>query len=200
MKPVSRGLIAGAIISFLISAGVWALAIGIPWKVGGSDTAFANFCLWLFESDIGTGIRESLWVFPIIEGSHLLGIAVSVGALCWFDFRLVGFAFQREPVSQVWKQVMPFAIGGFVLMFVTGILLFWAEARVAYHSVHFWIKLVLLALAGVNALVFEMTTKRSIAEWDAAPVPPAAARVASYVSLVLWTAIIVTGRTMAYTF
>ena len=58
----------------------------------------------------------------------------------------------------------------------------------------------LLALAGVNAWMFEMTTKRSIAEWDAAPVPPAAARVAGYVSLVLWTAIIVTGRTMAYTF
>ena len=95
---------------------------------------------------------------------------------------------------------MPFALAGFVLMFVTGAFLFWAEARVAFHSVHFWIKLALLALAGVNALVFEMTTSRSMAAWDVALVPPVPSRVAGYVSLVLWTAIIVAGRTMAYTF
>lgn len=200
MKNLLRGLIAGSIISLLVGAGVWALAVGIRWKTGSSTTALSNFCEWLYVSQVGTGIRESQYVFPLIEGSHLLGIALSVGALCWFDFRLVGLAFQREPVSQVWKQVMPFALAGFILMFLTGALLFWAEARVAYHSVHFWIKLALLALAGVNALVFEMTTSRSIAVWDAALVPPVPARVAGYVSLVLWTAIIVTGRTMAYTF
>jgi hypothetical protein len=200
MKKFLRGLIAGSIISLLVGAGVWALSVGISWKTGSSTSALSNFCEWLYVSQVGTGIRESQYVFPLIEGSHLLGIALSVGALCWFDFRLVGLAFQREPVSQVWQQVMPFALAGFVLMFLTGTLLFWAEARVAYHSVHFWIKLALLALAGVNALVFELTTSRSIAAWDAARVPPMPARVAGYVSLVLWTAIIVAGRTMAYTF
>jgi hypothetical protein len=200
MKNLLRGLVVGLIVSLFVVVGVWALAVGIRWKTGSSTTALSNFCEWLYESQVGTGIRESQYVFPMIEGSHLLGIALSVGALCWFDLRLIGLAFQRQAVSQVWKQVMPFALAGFVLMFLTGALLFWAEARTAYHSVHFWIKLALLALAGMNALAFEMTKSRSMAVWDEAPVPPVPVRVAGYLSLALWTAIIVTGRTMAYTF
>lgn len=200
IKRVFLGLIAGVIISVLISAGVWALAVGIPWNAGISSTALSGFCQWLYDSRVGTGIRESIWVFPIIEGTHLLGIALSVGALCWFDLRLIGLALRDEPVSVVWKQVMPVALAGFALVFLTGSLLFWAEAMTAYRSVHFWIKLALLFLAGVNALIFEATAHRSMAEWDTAARPPLRARVTGIVSLVLWTAIIVTGRTMAYTF
>jgi hypothetical protein len=200
MIDVARGLVAGLITSSLVGAGVWALAVGIRWRTGDSITALSRLCDWLYQTQIGTAIRESQYVFPIIEGSHLLGIALSVGALCWFDLRLIGVAFQRQRVSHVWKQVMPFAGAGFVLMFLTGALLFWAEARVAYHSVHFWIKLALLGLAGLNALAYEMTKSQSMSVWDDAAVPPLRVRLAGYLSLLLWTAIIVTGRTMAYTF
>ena len=129
-----------------------------------------------------------------------MGIALSVGVLCWLDLRLIGIAFTDRPVSQVWKQVVPVAGIGFALMFVTGGLLFWAEAITAYDSVHFWIKLGLILLAGINAVYFEVITRRGIAAWDAAAVPPLQARIAGAVSLVLWTAVIITGRTMAYSF
>ena len=130
----------------------------------------------------------------------MLGIALSVGVLCWFDPRLLGLALRDQPVSTVWQKLMPVAFVGFAVMFLTGLLLFWAEALTAYHSVHFWIKLVLLALAGVTALSFEATAHRNMAGWDADPVPPLRARMTGLISLVLWTAIIITGRTMAYTF
>jgi len=96
--------------------------------------------------------------------------------------------------------VMPVAFVGFAVMFVSGLLLFWAEAITAFHSVHFWVKLLLLVLAGVNALTFETTAHRNMAEWDMAPVPPLRARMTGAISLILWTAIIITGRTMAYNF
>src|SRR5207247_5186156 len=143
----------GLIVSVAIGAGVWALSAGIEFRTGPSDTALSRFCDWLYESKVGTGIRESVWVFPILEGSHLLGIALSVGVLCWFDLRLLGLVLRDEPVGKVWSQVVPVALIGFVLMFVTGLFLFWAEARTAYHSVHFWIKIVLLVIVGINALV-----------------------------------------------
>jgi hypothetical protein len=95
---------------------------------------------------------------------------------------------------------MPPAFAGFVLMFITGGLLFWAEAATAYNSVHFWIKMALILLAGVNAGFFEFTTHKHVAEWDTEIVPPMRARMAGLTSLILWTAIIVTGRTMAYAF
>jgi hypothetical protein len=205
IKRVFRGFIAdlfiALIIALLVVAGVWVLAVALPWKTGASDTWLARVCQWLYDGNIGMSIRESLWVFPILEGTHLLGIGLSVGMVCWFDLRLLGLVLRDEPVSKVWKQVMPAAFVGFALMFATGALLFWAEALTAYHSIHFWIKIGLLALAGVNALIFESTAHRNmVIDWDTAPVPPLHARMIGLISLVLWTAIIVTGRTMAYTF
>ena len=172
----------------------------MDFKTGPSNSALSKFCDYLYESKIGTGIRESVWVFPILEGSHLLGIALSVGVLCWFDLRLLGLVLSDEPVGKVWSQMMPVALIGFVLMFVTGFFLFWAEARIAFHSVHFWIKIALLVIVGLNALVFESTSHAKMQDWQDAAAVPLRARMAGVISLVLWAVIIITGRTMAYTF
>lgn len=197
---VRNGLMAGLVISILIAAGVWFLAVAIPAKTGSPFAPIRDLCQWIAESQIGRGILESVWVFPIIEGFHLLGIGLSVGVLCWLDLRLMGLVFRDQPVSKVWKQVVPAAGIGFVLMFITGGLLFWAEAITAYDSVHFWIKLGLILLAGLNAGYFEFVTRRGIGEWDNDPIPPARVRLAGLASLILWTAVITTGRTMAYSF
>lgn len=199
-RQVLRGLIVALILSVILSAGVWALSKGVDSKMFGSESAAAKFCQYLYDSKVGQGIRESVWVFPIVEGTHLLGIALSVGLLCWFDLRLLGLVLRDTPVSKVWQQVMPVAFVGFATMFVSGLLLFWAEAITAFHSVHFWLKVLLLIAAGVNALSFETTAHRNMAEWDMAPVPPLRARMTGAISLILWTAIIITGRTMAYNF
>jgi len=199
-RQVLRGLIIALILSVIISAGVWALSKGVDSKIFGGESVAAKFCQYLYDSKVGQGIRESVWVFPIVEGTHLLGIALSVGLLCWFDLRLLGLVLKDTPVSKVWEQVMPTAFIGFGVMFVSGLLLFWAEAITAFHSVHFWVKVLLLIAAGVNALSFETTAHRNMAEWDMAPVPPLRARMTGAISLILWTAIIITGRTMAYNF
>jgi hypothetical protein len=200
MKRLAIGLVIGLILSFGIGAGVWALSVGLDFKTGPSDSALSRFCEYLYASPIGMGIRESIWVFPIIEGTHLLGIALSVGVLCWFDMRLLGLVLTDEPVEKVWNSVMPVALVGFVLMFITGIFLFWAEARTAFHSVHFWIKIALLVIVGINALVFELTSHSKMHDWQNAAAVPMRARMAGVISLVLWAAIIITGRTMAYSF
>jgi hypothetical protein len=159
-----------------------------------------SFCLWLQNTPWGTAIRESTLVFPIIETIHVLALSLSVGTVALFDLRLLGLSFRREPVSQVMSQIMPWSTAGFVVMFVTGGLLFWSQALKAYGSVYFRIKLVLLLLAGVNALVFQLTLYRSMATWDKAEVTPLRARLAGGLSLALWIGIIAAGRTMAYKF
>jgi hypothetical protein len=123
-----------------------------------------------------------------------------VGSLCWFDLRLLGLVLRDHPVSAVWKQIMPIAGVGFALVFITGGLLFAAEAMTAHDSVHFWIKMGLIVLAGLNAAYFEFKLHRSIAVWDKMAVPPLPVRMTGLLSLVFWTAIIITGRTMAYSF
>lgn len=200
MKKRIAGLIAGGIISMLVTGTVWFLSVAMPSKTNGPSTFLENICKWLYETPVSVGIRESTLLFPAIEGTHLLGIGLSVGMLCWFDLRLLGLVLKDEPVSKVWKRVMPAAITGFVLMFITGGLLFVAEAATAYNSVHFWIKMSLMVIAAVNAGIFELTTHKHVADWDTAAVLPVRARMAGLFSLLLWTAVIITGRTMAYSF
>ena len=153
---------------------------------------------WMQNSDIGTGIRESIWAFPIIEATHVLALAISVGLLLWFDLRLLGWGMKHQPISQVHKQIMPYAFIGFLVMFVSGVLLFWSEPEKCYLSGFFRAKVVFLVLAGLNAGIFELATKKTIEDWDKYPIPPTKARMAGLISIISWTAVIVAGRATAY--
>src|SRR5262252_10821367 len=115
---------------------------------------------WMQTSDIGTGIRESIWLFPIVETTHVLALAISVGVLLWFDLRLMGWGMKHQPVSRVHKQVMPLAFIGFVIMFISGVLLFWSEPVKCYTSGFFRAKVLFLVLATINAGIFELKTKK----------------------------------------
>ena len=156
------------------------------------------FIQWMQNSSIGTGIRESIWLFPIVETTHVLALALSVGVLIWFDLRLMGWGMKHQPVSQVHKQVMPLAFIGFVVMFISGFALFWSEAEKCYTSGFFRLKVLFLVLAGINAAIFELTTKKTIEDWDKYPVPPIRARMAGLISIISWAAVIIAGRATAY--
>src|SRR5262245_42526888 len=133
-----------------------------------------ELCQWIQDTQVGTAIRESIWLYPIILSVHMLALGTSVGTLLWFDLRLLGLLWRSQSVSQVYRSVLPWMAGGFALMFISGGLLFWGLAARCYGNVYFAIKLAAIALAGVNALFYHRVTVRSIAEWDAAPIPPLA--------------------------
>jgi hypothetical protein len=161
---------------------------------------FFQFCTWLQDTTLSTSIRESQWVFPIIETTHVIALALSVGTIIMIDLRLVGVMMRHERASEISRQVMPWSLGGFIVMFITGIFLFISMPLKAYNSIFFTIKMALLFIAGVNALVYQLTIYTSMAQWDTAAVPPFRARLAGWLSLVLWASIIAAGRTMAYKF
>jgi hypothetical protein len=157
-----------------------------------------HFCQWLYDSAIGTGIRESIWVFPIIETVHVLTITLLVGTVAIFDLRLLGVVLKNEPVSRVASQILPLTWAGFAVMFVSGFLLFWSEAAKSYANPAFRIKLLLLALVGLNPLIFHFTIFQSVSEWNGRVVTPLRARLAAASSLTLWACIICAGRAIAY--
>ena len=154
----------------------------------------------LEASSIGVDIRESSVLFPVIEGLHVLGLSVSVGLILISDLRLAGVLLHKRTAREVWSNFLPWLVPGFILMAITGGLLFWSHAYAAYQSYAFRAKLSLLILAGVNAAVYHLTVYRRMNEWDTASVPPAGARFAGWASVVLWVCIITMGRIMAYTF
>ena len=156
------------------------------------------WCQWLQDTSWATALRESGYAYPLIEGSHVLGLALSVGTVMWFDLRLIGVTMRRDSVTSVFAQVRPWMMAGFAIMFTTGALLFSARATDAYESTYFRIKAGLLVLGALNVVLFHSTIDRQRAQWDTAERPPLRARMAGILSLILWFGIIAAGRIMAY--
>jgi len=157
-----------------------------------------QICQWIHDTSLATSIRESDFVYPIIETIHVLAIALLVGTVAIVDLRLLGIVLKRERVSRVAGQVLPLTWAGFVAMFVSGGLLFVAQAAKSYANPAFRIKMVLLALVVLNPLVFHSTIYRSVGTWDDAPAAPRRGRLAAVLSICLWSGIIIAGRAIAY--
>src|SRR5262252_4612294 len=159
-----------------------------------------DICTALANSDGGTYIRESTWQFPVIEGVHVMSIAMSVGMILWFDLRLLGVSMTSRRVSQVFNGVYWWMVGGFTAAVISGLLLFWAEADRAYPNLFARIKFAGLILAGLNILFFHFSTQRTQRQWDNDPTPPLRVRMAGFLSITCWVVVVAAGRLMAYTF
>jgi len=129
---------------------------------------------------------------------HVLTVSVFVGTAVMIDLRLLGRTMTHVPASQVIARLLPWSEAGFVVMVVTGTLLFYASPLARYENMFFRMKMAALALALLNAWLFRRSAYRRVAEWDLDPVPPRRVRMTGAVSLTLLAIIITTGRMMAY--
>ena len=157
-----------------------------------------TICQWLEGTWLGTHLRNSLWLFPVIETVHIFSLVLLVGSTSILDLRLMGMAFKEDTVSQLAERYLPWTWIGFAIQVVTGIFLFIPEATKMYTNRAFQIKILLIALAGVNAFVFHSLAYRSVGKWEKDPVAPLSARFAGAFSLLSWFAIVAAGRWIAY--
>ncbi len=153
---------------------------------------------WIQNTAWATWFRQADFIFPVVEGSHILALSLSVGLILMLDLRLLGLAFRSEPISRIMLQVMPWALPGFAVVFGSGLLLFFAQAESVYTNNYFRVKILTLALLGLNAAFYQYKYYPHMAEWDAAPSVPAGVKVVAATSLVLWMAVILCGRLTAY--
>jgi hypothetical protein len=160
--------------------------------------SIVSLCHWLQNTPFATGIRQSDLLFPLIEGSHILALSLSVGLVLIFDLRLLRLAFRGEPAGVIMEQFVRWSLPGFGIMFATGVLLFIAQAEKAYSNTFFRLKLVMLVVAGVNAAVYQVKFYPRMAEWEKNGLIPWGAQFSAAVSIVIWALIIALGRTMAY--
>jgi len=155
-------------------------------------------CRWLQQTHWATAIRQSSWIFPIIETAHLFGIVILVGATTALDLRLLGVSFQEYSVSAMARPLSRWAWAGFAIQVVSGFLLFASEAAKLYSNVHFLLKMILIVAAGANILFFHHGVYRSVDRWDDSPAAPAAAKLFGVFSILLWFGIVAAGRWIAF--
>jgi len=150
-------------------------------------------------SSLAGAIRDSLLLFPLLESAHVLGLALVFGSIAVIDLRLLGLASRGRSFRRMASDILKWTWGAFAVTAVTGALMFVTNATVYFHNTPFRVKMVLLVLAGLNMLVFELTAGRTIHRWDEAPAAPPIGKAVATLSIVLWIAVIVAGRVIGFT-
>ena len=140
---------------------------------------------WVEQTSLSRFIALTPGVYPTLSALHILGIALLVGALVPAHLATLGLL--RGAISDAVHALMRFAMAGFALAAVTGSLLATVQLSRYVEKEVFLVKLGLIALAGVNLLIFRVTTT------------DAGVRLAAAVSLTLWVCIVFAGRWIAFT-
>jgi hypothetical protein len=154
---------------------------------------------FLEATGLATKIRDSVFLFPMIESTHVIGLALVFGTIAIIDLRLLGMASTHRSFQRMWSDILKWTWAAFVLTALTGALMFITNASVYYHNFYFRTKMVLLALTGINMLFFELTAGRTIHNWDTAPSAPRAGKAVAVLSLAMWIAVICVGRLIGFT-
>src|SRR5258705_1597895 len=143
----------------------------------------------LADSDWSVALHESQYAYSIIESIHVWTLAVFFGSVLMVDLRLLGLTMRKVPVSEVASRLLPWTVAGFVVMVITGSLLFSAIPLRSYQNIFFRTKMILLVLAGLNVWLFHSGIYKRVTEWDFYAIPPKAVRIAGGILLVVWACI-----------
>jgi hypothetical protein len=154
---------------------------------------------WIETSGLATAIRESLYAGPIINVFHVIGVVLVFGTISIVDLRLLGFPGNGRSLSLVTHDLLKWTWIGFAVAVTSGVLMFAANATTFYINTEFRLKLVALALAGINMFIYELITARHAGLWDKEVPTPNAAKIAGALSLIFWIAVIFLGRWIGYT-
>jgi hypothetical protein len=154
---------------------------------------------WLQGSALAGRIRDSLFLFPLLEATHVIGLALVFGTIAVIDLRLLGVASRERSFQRMASDILKWTWAAFAVTALTGALMFITNAAVYFHNTSFRVKMLLLVLAGLNMLVFELTAGRTIRQWDEAPSAPPIGKAVATLSLVLWIAVIFAGRIIGFT-
>jgi hypothetical protein len=151
---------------------------------------------WIESTWLSEAMNGSPWAFPLAEAAHFFGLCLLIGSIGLIDLRLLGFA--RSFSVRAVHQLLPLVWIGFGINLFTGVLFIFSSASFYYPNMAFRVKMVLILLAGVNALWYQLTIHKKIADWPETGAAPAQAKVIAGTSLVLWIAIIFFGRFIMY--
>lgn len=151
---------------------------------------------WLESSWLAESVRQSLWLYPFLEILHILSFAILFGAVVLFDLRLLGFS-RRLSVTALARHLFPWVYLSFGGTILTGFWLFAVDATALVANAAFRLKLLLILLAGINAAVYQGSASQSL-ERLSIRASPVRLKAIAVISLVLWTAVIICGRLIAY--
>lgn len=155
-----------------------------------------NLAAWIFHSGYHKFMVDRPFAFTACETLHFMGLTVLFGALMIVDLRGLGF-FKRIPLLEAHKLV-PFAIGAFVVQLLTGVSFIFSNPNAYFYDVSFGLKMILVVLAGLNALAYEIFVHRPMLKGDTAIETAPITKITSLLSLLFWSGVLIFGRLIPY--
>lgn len=151
---------------------------------------------WLHDSAVGMFMRDTAWAWPLFETLHFMGLCVMFGSIGVLDLRLLGVA-PQIPLKPAFRFI-PVAIGGFMVNAITGIGFFCGDPFRYAINISFQLKMLLVLLAGLNALWFEFAERRKLEALPDDVVVDVQAKFIAAASIALWIGVIIFGRLIPY--
>jgi hypothetical protein len=151
---------------------------------------------WLRDTWIGEFVRNSTWAFPTLQSLHFIGMALLIGIVCAIDLRVLGVA-RAIPLAPL-HRLLPLAFIGFGLNLLTGIFFFCHDPWVYAFNPAFRLKILLILVAGLNALWFRLGVFLDLETWGPGIEASRLAKTISALSLLIWLGVITAGRYIAF--
>jgi len=152
--------------------------------------------IWLESTSYAEWIQISLWGWAIMLVLHAVGTATVVGVNFVVGLRLVGF-FRPIP-SKSLLGLIHIAWAAVALNTFSGFSLFMSAASNYVEDVWFLLKLLLVILASVATWQVQRSVRLNGDAWDSADAVSATSLRWGIGVLVLWTAVVLVGRLIAY--
>jgi hypothetical protein len=153
---------------------------------------------WLETTQVAVFVSQSGWGFAALEMVHVTATTLIVGMIAIVDLRLIGVGAKGSAITDIYRDVIPLTWAAFVVAAITGGLLFISQAMEYYANIGVRLKFSLLALIGINMLVFRWILYPGISKWDRDAPVPFAAKLAGAISLVSWISVVAAARWIAY--
>ena len=148
-------------------------------------------------SSFAAGIRASSWAYMVANVGHIVALTVFAGSVAIMDVRMAGFLRATNP-GDILRKARVVALWAFFGLAATGFILFVAEASHVILNEIFQFKLMLIALGLINVVIFQLFVARRVrAALPNQPLPEVA-RISGIASLVIWIAVAICGRSIAY--
>jgi Family of unknown function (DUF6644) len=166
-------------------------------RLGAKERRVEAFAQWLAATPLSRGVARTFWLIPVLQSIHILAIAVVLSSVAMIELRIVGLV-KSQTMAQTAHRFLPWLWAGLLLLAATGTLLIIGEPKRSLPNPAFQLKMLLLALAILMVLAFQASVRPTATLWTRNPKGRMLTRLLAILVFLLWCAIAVAGRWIAY--
>ncbi|MDB5663054.1 MAG: hypothetical protein JWM38_65 [Sphingomonas bacterium] len=161
-------------------------------------TPLIELSLWISNLPVSLIIQRNFWAIPTIQTLHILAIAAAFGSVLMINLRILGIAGRGRTMTETARRYLPWIWWSLLVLVVTGFGMIIGEPVRELINPVFWIKMVLVIAMILASIGFQATVRRNMAQWEVTHDGRVAVRVGAVAIILLWCAIMVAGRWIAY--